>query len=165
MTKPARTGRPSKLTKKTKTKVFFLAKRGFTDAEIAMMVDVTEQTVNNWKKSPEFFESLKGCKAEADALVERSLFERAIGYSHPEDKIFCHEGMVTVQPTIRHYPPDTTAAIFWLKNRKPLEWKEQSLVNNTILNRIETQQPTPYANLREDELRSLAALGSRISEN
>jgi hypothetical protein len=108
--------------------VKFLAKKGFTDKDFAVFYKVTEQTINNWKiKYPEFFESLKEGKSFSDEIVERSLFERATGYEHYEDKIFCNSnGIVTTEATVHHYPPDTTAAIFWLKNRQPEKWRDKS---------------------------------------
>jgi len=106
--------------------LYKMASYGMTDKQMADVVGVSEQTVNNWKlKDPNFFESLKAEKEIADARVERSLFERATGYSHPEDKIFNDNGTPLVVQTVKHYPPDTTAAIFWLKNRKPKEWRDR----------------------------------------
>jgi DNA-binding XRE family transcriptional regulator len=108
-------------------KVKLLCKKGFTDRDLADFFGVTEQTINNWKiKHPEFFESIKEGKCFADELVEKSLFERAIGYEHYEDKIFCSDGVAIVEPTVKHYPPETVAAIFWLKNRKPEQWRDKS---------------------------------------
>lgn len=124
-------GQPSKF-EKVKDIVIRLAKYGLTDKQMAEIIGVTEQTVNNWKKAnPSFFESLKSEKEIADAKVERSLFERATGYSHAEDKIFNDNGQPLVVPTIKHYPPDTTAAIFWLKNRKPAEWRDKQDVEHS----------------------------------
>jgi len=37
-----------------------------------------------------------------------------------------------IVPTVKHYPPDTTAAIFWLKNRQPAKWREKQEVETTI---------------------------------
>lgn len=103
-----------------------LAKAGWTDAQMAKFFGVTEQTWNNWKKSsPEFFGSLKDWKAEADHAVERSLYERATGYSHPDVHVSNFQGEVTLTQLTKHYPPDTTAAIFWLKNRKPDDWRDK----------------------------------------
>lgn len=124
-------GQPSKF-EKVKDIVIRLAKYGLTDKQMAEVIGVTEQTVNNWKKAnPSFFESLKSEKEIADAKVERSLFERATGYSHAEDKIFNDNGQPLVVPTIKHYPPDTTAAIFWLKNRKPAEWRDRQDIEHS----------------------------------
>ena len=51
-----------------------------------------------------------------------------MGYSHENEKIFCHQGAVTRVSTIEHYPPDTTAAIFWLKNRQTAHWRDKKEV-------------------------------------
>ena len=67
----------------------------------------------------------------ADADVAASLYHRAMGYSHPEDKIFLHEGKVVRAQTTRHYPPDTGAAMAWLKNRQGLYWRDNHDVNLT----------------------------------
>ncbi len=97
-----------------------------TDKELAEIFDTTEQTVNSWKQNyPEFLESIKKGKELADAQVAASLYERATGYSHPEDKIFQYEGVPVVVPTIKHYAPETAAGIFWLKNRQRLHWRDK----------------------------------------
>lgn len=101
------------------------AQLGATDREIAEMLAVTERTLNNWKHThPELEEALKVGKETADARVEQSLYRRALGYSHDEVHITAYEGDVTQTPIVKHYAPDTTAAIFWLKNRKPAEWRD-----------------------------------------
>lgn len=121
-------GRPTKFTAKFKHMAQYVCERwGATDNDLAELFEVTEQTINNWKKSnPDFFESLKQGKAVADARVERALFERALGYSHPDLKFATHEGRITDEREyIKHLPPDTTAGIFWLKNRKPEQWRDK----------------------------------------
>jgi len=97
--------------------VQLLTERGLTDKQIATVYNITEQTVNNWKKSnPEFFESLKDGKAVADDKVQNSLFKKACGFTDDSG---------------RYYPPDTTAGIFWLKNRRQAEWREKTEVDNS----------------------------------
>ena len=124
-------GRPSKF-EQVKDMLYKMASYGMTDKQMADVVGVSEQTVNNWKlKDPNFLESLKAEKEIADARVERSLFERATGYSHAEDKIFNDNGTPLVVPTVKHYAPDTTAAIFWLKNRKPKEWRDKQDIEHS----------------------------------
>lgn len=119
-------GRPSKFDGIDLNQVRQLATRGWTDAEMAEFFLVNPDTWHEWKKAhPEFSESLKDWKIEADSKVERSLYERATGYEHEEDKIFQYEGRPVVVPTVKHYPPDTPAAIFWLKNRQPDKWRDK----------------------------------------
>jgi DNA-binding XRE family transcriptional regulator len=114
ITKRAKPGRPSKFDRINLDQVRKLAERGWTDAEMARFVGVTESTWNNWKKKhPEFLESLKEGKAVADGLVEWALFLRAIGFTGPDGK---------------HYPPDVTACIFWLKNRRPDQWRDRPVL-------------------------------------
>lgn len=124
-TKPKKpTGRPTDFRPEYIEQVEKLCKLGATDKDLADFFDVTEQTINNWKKAePVFFESLKKGKILADAHVASALYHRAIGYSHEAVKIFNHEGVPLEVPYVEHYPPDPTAIIFWLKNRRPDLWR------------------------------------------
>lgn len=109
-----------------------LCRLGATDADLADFFGVTFQTINNWKvQHPKFFESLKLSKEEADQRVEQSLFNRAMGYSCNEDDIRVVNNEIVITPTIKHYPPDTTAMIFWLKNRKPTEWRDKQEIEHS----------------------------------
>lgn len=100
---------------------------GATDEELADFFEVCISTIDNWKnEKPEFLGAIKKGKAQADAEVANRLYNRALGYSHPEDKIFNNGGEEMIVPTIKHYPPDTTAAIFWLKNRRKQDWREKT---------------------------------------
>jgi len=128
-----RRGRPPKFDKRAQKTVLFLALKSFTDKEITKVLEITEQTLNNWKKAyPDFFESLKDAKKEADKSVEKSLFERATGYEHPEEKIFNNNGQIVRAETTKHYPPDPTSMIFWLKNRQPDKWRDKQELDLTL---------------------------------
>ena len=118
-------GRPTKFSDENQRQVMLLAKKGFTDKEIAEVLAITPQTLNNWKKThKEFFASLKEAKIDADRKVERSLYERACGYSHPEVHITSYLGQITITDITKHYPPDPTSMIYWLKNRQPEKWRD-----------------------------------------
>lgn len=109
-----------------------LCRLGATDKELADFFGVSEPTLNTWKRlHPEFLESLKEGKSAADAEVADRLYQRALGYSHPEDRILQHNGVPVVVPTVKHYPPDTVACIFWLKNRRPDLWREKVNLEHT----------------------------------
>lgn len=102
-----------------------LCQHGLTDAEIGEFFGVSRTTITNWKgKHPEFIAALKSGKAQSDDRVERSLYQRAVGYSYETEKVFQYQGEVVRAQTIEHVPPDTTACIFWLKNRRQDAWRD-----------------------------------------
>ena len=106
--------------------VYWMARSGLTDKEMSAKLDISEVTLNAWKKvHPEFLKSLKAGKDTPDDQVENALLQRALGYSHDEDKIFNNNGFPLVVPTIKHYPPDPTSMIFWLKNRRSGKWRDK----------------------------------------
>jgi transcriptional regulator with XRE-family HTH domain len=73
-----------------------LALLGCTDEELAEALGVSEQMINNWKKSHvEFSLAIREGKRLADSKVAERLYERACGYSRPEEKIFQHNGDIT----------------------------------------------------------------------
>lgn len=99
---------------------------GATNAELAQLFDVSEATIYNWLgKNPRFAQAVRDGREVADAKVARSLYRRAIGYSHPEVHISNFQGEITQTPFTKHYPPDTAAAFIWLQNRKPDKWRRQ----------------------------------------
>jgi len=118
--------RPSKYSSVNKEQLKILCLKGFTDKEMAAFFKINELTLNRWKKQyPEFCKSLKEAKEEADAKVEKSLFERANGYTHKAVKFFQHGAKIISQEYDEHYPPDPTSMIFWLKNRQPAKWRDK----------------------------------------
>lgn len=130
----SKVGRPSKFKTEFIEQAKNYATLGATDEQMALFFEVHLSTFYEWKvKHPEFREALIVSKGVYDSQIERSLAERARGYSHPEDKIFCNQGETVVVPTTKHYPPDTTACIFWLKNRNPAEWRDVQHHDNTHL--------------------------------
>jgi DNA-binding NarL/FixJ family response regulator len=124
--------RPSKFKQEFIAQAEKLCKLGATDMEMADFFEVEVRTLYRWKaENEEFCQALKVGKEEADDRVERSLYARANGYEHDEVDIRVVANAI-VQTTIRkYYPPDTTAAIFWLKNRKQGEWREMKAVELT----------------------------------
>lgn len=105
---------------------------GFTDQELADLFEVNVRTIANWKNAHvDFLSALKVSKAVADERVERSLFARATGYEHDEVDIRVIDHELVKTEIRKYYPPDTTAAIFWLKNRRPSDWREVKAVELT----------------------------------
>lgn len=101
---------------------------GATDEEIGDFFGVDVRTIYRWKlKHDEFCQALKAGKDAADERVERSLYQKAIGYRQHAVKIFMPAGKddPVYAPYVEHMAPDTTAAIFWLKNRRSAEWRDK----------------------------------------
>lgn len=123
----AETGRPSEYRPEFVTTVLEMAERGATDVEIADSLDVSVRTLYRWKAQHEDFrQALKVAKDVADERVERSLYQRALGFQHDAVKIFLNkEGGIVQAPYREVVAPDTTACIFWLKNRKSQEWRDK----------------------------------------
>lgn len=118
--------RPSNYRKEYAEQAKKLCRLGATDKELADFFEVTERTIYAWKKAhKEFLQALKDGKQLADAEVADKLYQRATGYEHPEDDIRTVNGAIVITPTTKRYPPDSTAMIFWLKNRRPDLWREK----------------------------------------
>jgi hypothetical protein len=102
---------------------------GATDAQMAKIFGVADSTWSDWKvKHPELAQALHDGKYEADAKVAVSLYQRATGYRHIDFKMFLHEGRVITKRFVKHYPPDTMAAMYWLNNRQRLNWAQRQEV-------------------------------------
>lgn len=110
------------------------ARNGLTDEQIAHNIGIRTSTLYEWKKKyVEFAEALKKSKEVADLEVENALFKRATGYTVIETKVIESDKDGKKTETItKHIPPDTTAQIFWLKNRKPNEWRDKRIVEDKI---------------------------------
>lgn len=119
-------GRPTRYKTEYDEQAFNYCLLGATDVQLAEFFGVTEKTIANWKNAhPTFIQSLKEGKAAADSKVANSLYQRALGYSHPDVHISNYQGEITITPIIKHYAPDTTACIFWLKNRDKVNWRDR----------------------------------------
>lgn len=123
---PIPRGRPSGYRPEFVDQARKLCELGATERDLADFFKVSLPTLQRWRVSfPDFCASLKTGKYIADDRVEMSLYHRAIGYSFESEKIFNHQGKIVRAKTIEHVPPDTTAMIFWLKNRRTAQWRDR----------------------------------------
>ena len=110
-----------------------LCQLGATDIEIADFFEVDVRSIYRWKHAhPEFSEAVKVGKEAADERVKRGLYQRAVGYSFESEKVFQYEGAVVRAPIREHVPPDPGAAMNWLKNRQPSEWRDKREIEHSM---------------------------------
>lgn len=103
------------------------ARDGLTDEQIAGNIGINTSTLYDWKnKFPKISEALKKGKEVVDIQVENALLKRALGYEFQETRVekSDKDGTKIIQ-TLKHIPADTTAQIFWLKNRRPDKWRDK----------------------------------------
>ena len=107
------------------------AREGLTDEQIARKLGVSPRTFYAYeKKYPRFLHAIKAGKAPVDFEVESALLKRALGYETTEELKETQIGPTGSETerkreVKRFVPPDVTACIFWLKNRKPKQWREK----------------------------------------
>lgn len=108
------------------------ARDGLTDEQIATNMGINVATLYRWKN--EFCDirnALKEGKDVADRQVENALFKSALGYTFDEvTKELKDDELVVTKVVHKEVQPNTTAQIFWLKNRKRAEWRDR--VENAI---------------------------------
>jgi hypothetical protein len=142
-------GRPSAYRPEFVDQAKKLCRLGATDKELADFFGVNVATINRWKVvHPEFCASLNAGKLLSDAEVAHKLYRRATGYSHKAVKIFMPQGAdaPVYAPYTEHYPPDTTAMIFWLKNRRPEQWREKQQDKDADVSGVKITGGLPDAN-------------------
>jgi hypothetical protein len=123
---PRGSGRPQSYKPEFAELAYRMALLGLTDVELAKFFNVDDATIYAWDaKHPEFFKSRANGKQSADGDVAAKLYHRACGYEHADTHVSIIAGKVVVTPVVKHYPPDTQAAMWWLKNRQQGRWKDK----------------------------------------
>ncbi len=110
------------------------ARDGLTDEQIAKNMGITRKTLAEWKcKYSDIGDTLKKGKEVVDIEVENALLKRALGYRY--DEITLEDG-IEIKRVTKEVVPDTTAQIFWLKNRRPDKWRDKQKDDNDMDKRI-----------------------------
>lgn len=105
------------------------ARDGLTDEQIAKNIGINRTTLYDWKKKEtNIADALKKGKKVIDFEVENALLKRALGYEYEEET---YENGILTKKVKKQVAPDTTAQIFWLKNRKKEQWREKVEVVKT----------------------------------
>ena len=108
--------------------VSILCRLGAVNNDLAEFFQCSLNTLLYWRRTyPEFDASMSTGKDCADFQIVNSLFHRAKGYSHRDTHISNFRGHITQTEIEKHYPPDTMAAMFWLRNRMPDQWKNSTI--------------------------------------
>lgn len=113
------------------------ARDGLTEEQIAANMGISRSTLSEWKKKhSDISDTLKRGKEVVDRQVENALLKRALGYRYKEttkelvtDKDTGYSELVITKVVEKEVIPDTTAQIFWLKNRKPSIWRDRAQVD------------------------------------
>lgn len=108
------------------------ARDGLTEEQIANNIGISRSTLNEWKKKfSDISDTLKQSKEIADRQVENALHKTALGFYYEEDMVTNQGDVVRVK---KYSKPNTTAQIFWLKNRKPANWRDKQEIEQTNTN-------------------------------
>lgn len=134
-----------------------LYEMGATDYEVAEAFDVSTTTVKRWLiEHVEFALSSKASSETCTDRVEKSLFNRAVGYTFESEKVFNYQGEIVRAKTLEHVPPDMSAAQFWLKNRRKDNWRDDNRDKPPVL-------PEDALNAKLDALLTLFAIKAQSS--
>lgn len=130
------------------------ARDGLIDEQIAKNLGVAYSTFRKYRdEHPALSAALKRGKEVVDREVENALLKRALGYRYEE---VTYEFGEETKRVVKEVQPDTTAQIFWLKNRKPHMWRDKQDIEHSG----KTETTINMTNLSEEELRKLAKLNS-----
>ena len=140
------------------------ARDGLSDEQVAANMGISRSTLNAWKKKfPDISDTLKKGKDIADREVENALFKRAVGYEFDEvTEELMDSGELRVTKMIRkQVAPDTGAAAFWLKNRKPDVWRDKQELKHSGGVDIRKQ----YEKMSDEELEELVKRYEKINDS
>jgi Homeodomain-like domain len=119
-------GRPTAYDPKYVEMAAAMCRLGATDAELAREFGVSIPTVWHWRaRYEDFANAVRVGKEFSNARVERSLFQKAVGYTYDSVKVFSYEGETFEHEIKEHVPPDTAACIYWLSNRDHKNWRNR----------------------------------------
>jgi len=141
-------GRPTLYKPEHASRARELCARGATNPDLAGRFGVARSTIGQWIAThPEFAEAVQQGRDVADATAVESLFTRVTGYNHQAEKVFIHRGEPRTASYTAHVPPETRACMFWLRNRRPEDWRAK---------------PEPMPEVVADDIALLDAAGERM---
>lgn len=131
------------------------ARDGLTMEQIAYNIGITKPTLYKWQeRDSNFLNALKVSRDAADREVENALFKNAVGFHYTEQQVTDTGDVVDVE---KYSKPNTTAQIFWLKNRKPEQWRDkQNIEHDGSIN-----QTVDLSNVSDEDLEKLANMSDK----
>lgn len=132
------------------------ARDGLTDEQIAKNIGIKRTSLYEWKKKyPDISDALKKGKEVVDRAVENALLKRALGYSYTETtKELVGTKMIVTKEVVKEVQPDTTAQIFWLKNRRSDIWRDRK----DLEAKVDVNQQDPFKDMTKEELLKIASV-------
>lgn len=161
------------LTKEGLLKMEGWARDGLIDEQIAYNMGVTRVTLHNWrKKHPIMDQAVRRGKEVVDREVENALLKRALGYTYEEVTVEKQQVSedddfqdVETKRVKRQVAPDTTAVIFWLKNRKPDSWRDRREIDHSGEMKQTVIQKADLSKYTSEELKQLESLLKKSSDS
>lgn len=152
MEESRKVGRPTKYKEEYVELAYKLTLLGMIDTQLADFFEVHESTIHQWKIDyPEFSESIRRGKAISDIEVVEALRKRAIGYSYDEIKVEESEQGKKKTTTTKEVIPDTTAQMFWLRNRHADKWSSDPMPDSDDLVATPVQIVVNVQDARKDD--------------
>jgi hypothetical protein len=120
-------GRPTLYKPEHAARALELCARGATNPDLAGRFGVARSTIGQWIAThPEFADAVQQGRDVADAIAVESLFTRVTGYNHQAEKVFLYRGKPRTATYTAHVPPETRACMFWLRSRRPEDWRAKA---------------------------------------
>ncbi|MCU5095034.1 hypothetical protein [Bacillus wiedmannii] len=159
------------LTKEGLLKIEGWARDGLVDEQIAKNIGISRATLSNWKnKHPLITRALAKGKEVVDREVENALLKKALGYTYEEVITMRQEVEedvfqdVEVKRIKKQVPPDTTAIIFWLKNRKQDTWRDRKEFDHSGEMKQTIEQTTDLSKLSVEELKQVETILKKTTD-
>ncbi|MEI4618082.1 hypothetical protein [Bacillus cereus] len=159
------------LTKEGLLKIEGWARDGLIEEQIAYNMGVRRSTLSNWKnKYPIILQALAKGKEVSDREVENALFKRATGYTYEEvtvERVQNEDDCESVETkrVKRQVPPDSTAIIFWLKNRKPQAWRDRREIDHSGEMKQTVVERKDLRNLSVEELKQIESILKKSTDS
>ncbi|WP_420973818.1 transposase [Bacillus thuringiensis] len=159
------------LTKEGLLKIEGWARDGLIDEQIAHNMGVSRATLRNWrKKHPIMEQAVRRGKEVVDREVENALFKRATGYTYEEVTVERQQNggelqSVETKRVKRQVPPDSTAIIFWLKNRKPRAWRDRREIDHSGEMKQTVVERKDLRNLSVEELKQIESILKKSTDS